>query len=193
MDGGHTGTAPLTLEDKLENSKKNAQDKLKLLYILNFIDLPLTNIEISNYILEYEMMDYFTLQLLLSDLQDAKFTIIKHSNGKECYFVSAAGKAALEMFNKKLPEYFIKEVEKNFSHIKKHIKKQSELVGHYYKRKDDEYVVSLQVTENLTNIFNLSVNVPDEYTAKNIIKRWEISPENIFRQIMTILVSEINE
>ncbi len=177
----------------MENSIKNAQDKLKLLYILNFIDIPLTNIEISNYILEYEMMDYFTLQLLLCDLRDAKFTTINHSNGKEYYFVSEAGKAALEMFNEKLPEYFIKEVEKNFFHIKKHIKKQRELVGHYYKRKDDEYIVSLQVTENLTTIFNLSINVPDEYTAKNIIKKWEISPENIFGQIMNILTSEINE
>lgn len=177
----------------MENGIKNAQDKLKLLYILNFIDLPLTNIEISNYILEYEMMDYFTLQLLLSDLQDAKFTAMKHSNGKEYYYVSETGKAALEMFNEKLPEYFIKEVENNFSHIKKQIKKQRELVGHYYKRKDDEYVVSLQVSENLTTIFNLSINVPDEYTAKNIIKRWDVSPENIFGQIINILTSETIE
>ena len=180
-------------EVKLENGKKSVQDKLKLLYILNFIDLPLTNIEISNYILEYEMMDYFTLQLLLSDLRDAKFTIIRHSNGSEYYFVTETGKAALEMFNEKLPEYFIKEVQKNFSHIKKHIKKQRELVGHYYKRKDDEYIVSLQVTENLTAIFNLSINVPDEYTAKNIIKKWELCPEKIFGLILSILTSEINE
>ena len=178
---------------KLGNGNKIAQDKLKLLYILNFIDLPLTNIEITNYILEYEMMDYFSLQLLLSELMDAKFTVIKINNGFKYYSVSESGKSALEMFNDKLPEYFKNEVKKNFSHIKKHIKMQRELFGHYYKRKDDEYIVSLQVNENDTTIFNLSVNVADESLAKNIIKKWEVSPEKIFGQIMNTLTSDINE
>ncbi len=48
----------------MKGNNKNAQDKLKLLYILDFIDLPLTNAEITNYILEYGMMENFTLQLL---------------------------------------------------------------------------------------------------------------------------------
>jgi hypothetical protein len=139
------------------------------------------------------MMDYFTLQLLLSDLCDAKFTVLKSNNGNEYYSVAEAGKAALKMFGDKLPEYFVKEVEKNFLHIKKHIKKQRELFGYYYKRKDDEYIVSLQVMENSTAIFNLSINVPSEDIAKNIIKKWEISPESIFGQIMNALTSDINE
>lgn len=174
---------------KLTSDNKNAQDKLKLLYILNYIDLPLTNVEITNYILEYDIWDYFSLQLLLSDLCDAKFALLKSNMGKEYYSVSDSGRAALNMFSVKLPEYFINEVEDNFSHIKKHIEKQRELFGHYYKRKDDEYVVSLQVTENTTLIFNLSMNVPTEDIAKNIIKKWQISPENIFGQIMNALTS----
>ena len=177
----------------MKNDNKNAQDKLKLLYILNFIDLPLTNVEITNYILEYDMMDYFTLQLLLSDLCDAEFTVLKAYNGNEYYSVAEPGKAALEMFSDKLPQYFIKDVEKNFLRIKKQIKKQRELFGYYYKRKDDEYIVYLHVTENSTTIFNLSINVPSEDMAKNIIKKWEISPENIFGQIMNTLTSDINE
>ena len=139
------------------------------------------------------MMDYFTLQLLLSDLCDIKFTVLKSNNGNEFYTVSEAGKAALEMFGDILPEYFINEVKNNFSHIKKHIKKQRELFGHYYKRKDDEYIVSLQVMENSTTIFNLSINVPSEDIAKNIIKKWEIKPENIFSHIMNALTSDVNE
>jgi hypothetical protein len=173
----------------LKSNNKNAQDKLKLLYILDYIDIPLTNNEITNYILEYGMMDYFTLQLLLSDLCEVKFTHLKPYNGNEYYSVSKSGKATLEMFGDKLPEYFINEVEKNFSGIRKHIKKQREIFGHYYKRKDDEYIVSLQVTENSTTIFNISINVTDEITAKNIIRKWEAAPEKIFGQIINALTN----
>lgn len=176
----------------MKNANKNTQDKLKLLYILNYINLPLTNIEITNYILEYDIMDYFSLQLLLSELCDAKFIVLKSNSGNEYYSVSEAGMAALGMFNDKLPEYFINDVENNFTHIKKHIKKQRELLGHYYKRKDDEYIVSLLVMENCTTIFNLSINVPTENIAKGIVKKWEVSPEKIFGQIMNILTNNLN-
>lgn len=171
------------------SSNKSTQDKLKLLYILDYIDIPLTNNEITNYILEYGMMDYFTLQLLLSDLCEVKFIHLKPYNGNEYYSVSKSGKAALEMFGDKLPEYFINEVARNYSGIKKHIKKQREIFGHYYKRKDDEFIVSLQVSENSTTIFNLSINVTDEIMAKKIIKRWENNPDKIFGEIINALTN----
>ncbi|HNZ83247.1 MAG TPA: DUF4364 family protein [Sedimentibacter sp.] len=173
----------------MKSDNRNAQDKLKLLYILDFIDLPLTNVEITNYILEYGMMDYFSLQLLLSDLCDAKFTTIKPYNGNEYYSVSKEGRDALEMFKNKLPEYFINEVKTNFPQIKKQIEKQREIFGHYFKRKDDEYIVSLQVTENSATIFNLSINVTDEITARNIIKKWKNEPEEIFGKIINALTN----
>lgn len=171
----------------MKSNSKTTQDKLKLLYILNYINLPLTNVEVSNYILEYDIWDYFTLQALLNALCDAKFVTLKSKVGHDYYSVSQAGKAALDMFKEKLPEYFISEVKSHFSHIKKQIEKKRDLFGHYYKRKDDEYIVYLQVIENKTTIFNLSVNVPTEEIAKNIVKKWDDKPEDIFGQIITTL------
>jgi hypothetical protein len=175
--------------DIVSGGNKIAQDKLKLLYILNYINLPLTNIELTNYILENNFMDYFTLQQLLSDLCEIKFVKIMSKNGNEYYSISEAGRAALDMFGEKLPEYFISEVEKNLSYLKKELKNKRELLGHYYKRKDDVYIVSLQVMEKESVIFNLSVNVPTEELAKNICKKWDSSPEEIFGSIIKTLTS----
>ena len=69
------------------------------------------------------------------------------------------------------------------------IEKQREIFGHYYKRKDDEYIVTLQVSENSTTIFNLSINVTDEITAKKIIKKWENNPDKIFGEIINALTN----
>lgn len=173
----------------MENGNKIALEKLKLLYILNFINLPLTNIELTNYILDNNILDYFTLQQLLGDLCDSKFIVLKAKNGNEYYSISEAGIAALDMFGEKLPVYFIKEVKENFSYLKKEIKRQRELIGHYYKRKEDEYIVSLQVMENESIIFSLSINVPTEELAKNICKKWDSNPEEIFGNIINTLTS----
>jgi predicted transcriptional regulator len=175
----------------LGNGNKIAQDKLKLLYMLNYINIPLTNIELTNYILDHNIMDYFTLQQLLGDLCDAKFLVLNSKNGNEYYSISEAGIATLEMFEDKLPDYFTKEVETNFLFLKKQIKRQRELLGHYYKRKEDEYIVTLQVMENESIIFSLSINVPTEDLAKNICKKWDSNPEEIFGSIITTLTSDL--
>ncbi len=175
----------------MESGNKIAQDKLKLLYILNYINIPMTNIEITNHILENNYMDYFSLQQHLSDLCDAKFVKLNSKNGNEYYSISEAGNAALEMFGEKLPDYFTNEIATNFSYFKKELKRQRELLGHYYKR-NDEFIVSLQVMENESVIFNLSINVPTENLAKNICKKWDSNPEEIFSNIIKTLTSDLN-
>ncbi len=174
------------------SGNKIAQDKLKLLYILKYINMPLTNIEITNFILDNDILDYFTLQQLLGDLCDSKFVVLNSKNGNEYYSISEAGTAALDMFGEKLPEYFIKQVEKNFYNLKMEIKKHRELLGHYYKRKEDEYIVSLQVMENESIIFSLSINVPDEDLAKHICKKWDSNPEEIFSSIIKTLTTDFS-
>lgn len=174
------------------SGNKIAQDKLKLLYILKYINMPLTNLEITNFILDNDILDYFSLQQLLRDLCVTKFVDLNSKKGNEYYSISEAGIDALEMFGDKLPEYFIKEVEKNFVNFKREIKKNRELLGHYYKREEDEFIVSLQVMENESVIFSLSLNVPEEELAKNICKKWDSNPEEIFSKIIKTLTSESN-
>ena len=174
------------------SSNKIAQDKLKVLYILKYINLPLTNTELTNFILDNDILDYFTLQQFLGDLCDSKFVVLNLKNGNKYYSISEAGIVALDMFSEKLPKYFINQVEKNFSNLKKEIKKHRELLGHYYKKKDDEYIVSLQVMENESTIFSLSINVPDEELAKHICKKWDSSPETIFSSILKTLTTDFN-
>lgn len=174
----------------MESGNKIAQYKLKLLYIFNYIDIPLTNTEITNYILENDYMDYFTLQQLLGDLCDAKFLKINAKNGSEYYSISEAGSATLDMFGDKLPDYFKDEVASKFYRTKKELTHQRELLGHYYKASDDIYIVSLQVMENSSVIFSLSINVPTEDQAKTICGKWNTNPEQIFGNILNMLTSD---
>src|SRR5690606_9225880 len=118
------------------SGNKIAQDKLKLLYILNYINIPLTNIEITNFILDNGIMDYFTLQQLLVDLCESNFLLQNIKNNHEYYSISHEGIEVLDMFGDKLPDYFIKQVEQNFSNLKMEIKKRRELLGHYYKKEE---------------------------------------------------------
>lgn len=45
--------------------------KLTILNMLDKVDFPLTNTQISNFFLEQDYTDYFRVQQVLSDLEDA--------------------------------------------------------------------------------------------------------------------------
>ena len=63
--------------------------KLIILYMLQNVNFPLSNTQISDFILEKEYTNYFHLQEALSELQDTKLIEIEKRSeerrvGKEC-------------------------------------------------------------------------------------------------------------
>ncbi len=174
----------------LEQGDKLALSKLKLLYIFNQFAIPLTNIELTSFVLENNLMEYFILQQILSDLRESNFIDIHSSNGHEYYFLTDEGVNSITMFADMLPEYFTNEVNSKFEKLQKDLKRRNELFGHYYKKSDNEFVVSFQVLENRLVIFNLSINVPTEDMAKSICNKWNSNPEKIFDSILKTLISE---
>lgn len=177
----------------MEQGNKLALSKLKLLFIFNQFGIPLTNNELTNFVLENNYMDYFLLQQILSDLINSKFLEIYTKDEHEHYYLTDEGINAINMFKNILPIYFITEVENKFNNKQKKAKNKNELFGHYYKKNEDEFVVSFQVLENRNVIFNLSMNVPTEKLAKSICKKWNTSSENIFTSIVKILTKDIPE
>ena len=65
-----------------ENSSEElASNKLLILYILNKINMDLTNSQITQVVLDTEVINYFSLQQFLSQLMESKFlTTYKDSN-----------------------------------------------------------------------------------------------------------------
>lgn len=175
----------------MEQGNKLALSKLKLLYIFNYFEVPLTNSEVTDFVLESNFMDYFLLQEIFTDLYESKFIELYIKNGHEYYYLTDEGVNAIKMFENILPDYFIEEVQSKFEIKQKNLKRQNELFGHYYKKSDSEYIVSFQVLENRTVVFNLSMNVPTEELAKSICKKWNSDSENLFGDVLKVLTSNL--
>lgn len=168
----------------LSSGSKLALYKLKIMYILNRINLPLTKNEITKLFLEKNYMDYFTLQQLLLDLCNSDYIEVSSKNGSDFYYLSMHGKEALEMFIDKLPTSFKKNIDLEHREVAKQIKKQRDSLSHYFKKSDNEFIVTLQVLENSNTIFSISLNLPSEEQAKKVSKNWSSNSENIYNTII---------
>ncbi len=164
-----------------------AKNKLKILYIFYILNIPINNTDITKFVLDNDYMDYFSLQEILSELKDDGFIILEKKEGKNLYYLSENGKKTVDMFIEKIPKMYKESIDKNFNYLKKEVEKKRQLVGHYFQRKDKDYTAILQAFEDDITVFNLSINVPDEETAKNIMKKWKDNPDKIYSEFINIL------
>lgn len=63
-----------------DNSQQLARFKLLLLYIIHRFGFPVSNTQLTQFVLENDIMDYFMLQQFLSELEDSKFVTNESSD-----------------------------------------------------------------------------------------------------------------
>ena len=75
--------------------------KLIILYILNHVAFPLSNAQLSEFILDKEYTDYFTLQQSLFELTDSALIHPEKQHNTTLYHITEEGRTTLTYFEKK--------------------------------------------------------------------------------------------
>ncbi|MBS4535939.1 DUF4364 family protein [Clostridium sp. D2Q-14] len=174
----------------VENSNDLAQNKLILIYIFNTVDYPMTNSEVTQFVLENNHMNYFLVQQYLSELVDSEFLKIVTKDGNEYYMLTEKGKEILNYFSERIPTE-IKKIIENKSLAKKEEKiKETQILGNYYQKNQSEFIVTLKVIENEVTLFNLSLNVVSKKQAKMICNNWKENSEFIYKEFINLITND---
>lgn len=78
--------------------------KLIVLKLLSQIDAPLTNSQISEFILNNEYTSYFTVQQVLSELEETGLVTMTSSYNSSIYRITDAGRDTLHYFGDKVSD-----------------------------------------------------------------------------------------
>ncbi|MDF2523873.1 MAG: hypothetical protein K0R31_1514, partial [Clostridiales bacterium] len=82
----------------LGTNKEMAENKLILLYIIDKIKKPISNLQITKVILECKFMNYFLLQQFLNELCDSSLLSTNIVEEKTVYTINDKGRQMLEFF-----------------------------------------------------------------------------------------------
>lgn len=175
-----------------DDTTELAQNKLLLLYILEKIDMPMENAQITQFVLENNYMNYFSTQQYLSELIDSKFieVIYTKNNSKKSYKLSDSGKSTLAYFDNRIPTKMKKEIDSKYEKKKKQLINETQIVSDYYKKSESQYIINLKVIEKDINLFSLSLNVVSNKQAKKICDNWKKNPDQIYQKILDMLVND---
>lgn len=166
------------------NNLDLAETKLVLLYTFQKLNIPITNNQITNIMIENNIMNYFSLQQYLVELCNSEFIKIVSQDNKNYYILTPEGEKIINYFINRVP-YSVKEKISNLVESKvDKIKEEIQITADYIPEKENEYVVECKVNENGTDLINLKINVPTKPQAKEICENWRNHASSIFGEIL---------
>lgn len=172
----------------IENTEELAQNKLILLYILDKSETPLTNDEITEFVMENNYINYFLIQQYLTELIESEF--IKYLKDNKAYVLSSKGTSTLFYFRDRISEKTKDKISNEFSIIEEKAKIKAQVVGEYYEKNNTEYVANLKLIENNETLLNLSLTVTTIEQAKNICNTWKNNTEYIYKTLFNLLAND---
>ncbi|TAH59610.1 MAG: DUF4364 family protein [Methanosarcina mazei] len=166
-----------------------ADKKLVILYLLNKMGMPLTKSQITNAILENNLIDFFTFQQCMSELEESGM-IKQITYHKGQYFaITEEGIKTVGIFEQRISKNTSQIINDYILKNKESLRKESQVIAEYKKMGDKEYIVNLKVIENELVLIELKLNVVSSKQAKQICEKWKNFSENIYSQLMGSLIN----
>ena len=164
------------------------QYKLIILYMLDKVDFPLTNTQISNFILEKEYTTYFTLQQTISELISAELIRAESTHKNTHYHITAAGKETLSYFPDKISDAIKSDVLSYFEENKIELKNEILILADYYKVTNQGYAARCQIKETEIPLIDLTIQAATKEQAEAICRNWQLQNEAVYAYLMDTLM-----
>lgn len=173
-----------------EDALELAENKLLLLYIFYKIKLPISNIQITQIILENNFINYFTLQQYITELIASNLIKPTEQKGKHRLVISQKGDNVLSLFKERISE---KKIELIDNYLKAHIeniKKELTVSADYTIENNNNYLVNLIASEDSFTLIDIKLSVTSNKQAQNLCAKWRKEPSKLYAKIINLLIDD---
>ena len=154
------------------NTDSTTLYKLMILYMLNKVNFPLSNTQLSSFMLDKQYTDYFTFQKTISSLVEDGFIRGTTHQSSTHYTLTKISSAIRD------------DIETYLADNKYELKNQAGTVTDCYKLPNGNYIAHCQVKEGDTTLIELNLNVPIEEQAEIICARWRENSQELYDYII---------
>lgn len=162
--------------------------KLIILYMLNKVDFPLTNSQISEFILDKGYTNYFKLQQAISELIESGFIREESTHSRTFYHLTEEGAETIHFFKNDISPAIQEDINTFLSQKKYELKNEVAVKSDYYRNSNMEYSVRCQVIEHDMPLIDLTLTVPTEAEAITVSNNWAKKNEEIYAALMAELL-----
>lgn len=162
--------------------------KLMILYMLDKVNFPLTNSQLSQFFLDNDYTTYFTLQSVLTELAEAKLINFRQVGNSTHYEITDDGKEALGYFVNDISSAAVADMDEYLKKNKFSMRSESDVVAEYFRSSNDNFTVHCSAREGKSTILSIDIAVPDEGAAEDMCANWRGCSQKIYSYIMHSLM-----
>lgn len=157
--------------------------KLIVLYMLDRVDFPLTNSQVSEFILDKGYTDYFTLQETINDLISTEFIKVSTIRNASHYEITPGGHEAMELFDSKLSDAIKLDILHYFEENKIHLKNESNIYADY-DIINSAYRVTCTAKERSDTLLEINILAPTKDRAIEICDNWQNKSQEMYEYLI---------
>ncbi|AYD39759.1 DUF4364 family protein [Clostridium fermenticellae] len=167
-----------------------AENKLLLLYIFNKMSFPISNNQITEIVLENNLINYFTLQQYLTELVSSNFLKYTNKTGNYRYIITNKGQKVLLLFANRIAKQKTNTVDEYLNKQIDNIKKKVTVIADYTIESENNFIVDLKTLKNDSVIIDLKLNVDSNKRAKELCEKWNKNSLKLYNKIIDLLNEE---
>ena len=172
-------------------SEALVESKLLLLYLMEKMNLPMSTSQISEFVLEEGMLNFFELQQCLHEMTEGKYLDITKENNNTRYTVTESGTGLVELFEKRVPMNVRNKIIKYVNENRSNIKRAYETTANYFKdNQTSEYIVKCGIYEDDFMLMEVNLTVVSREQARNICDNWKNNVSKIYGKMLGNLLGQ---
>ncbi len=167
--------------------------KLMILYILDRIDFPMTDSQLTDFFIGKNYTDYFTLHETINDLTEDGFISKETVRNKTLYHITSSGGEALSFFFKDISPAARADIDEYLSAQRYQLKEEQSTPADYYEIKHSEYLAECKILDRDSVLLNLQITVTNETEAERLCNNWKDNSTDIYTYIVSKLLMGNNK
>ena len=155
--------------------------KLMILYMLDHVNFPLTNSQLTDFFLDHEYTTYFTLQQALNELKEAGLIRMESTHNSSRYEITKEGEDTIS-------PAIIEDIDSYLKENKFRLRNEVGVISDFYKSTNQDYIVHCEVREGKSVLIGFDLSVPDKDQAETMASHWKERSQDIYAYVMKTLM-----
>ncbi|HOQ08384.1 MAG TPA: DUF4364 family protein [Clostridiales bacterium] len=197
----------------LGSSKEIVQNKLIIMYILQKMDMPVSNNALTKIILEMHLMNWFVQQQCLNELcESGMVSLVKDvayarnasekahdvsaptsavsEEPSDSYILTDAGRKTLQYLVTKIPSGIRKRLDSVIPAARREIVEDLLITAEYIPESEDKYLVICKIREKDFPLIELKATVGTKKDALSVCDNWKKHSSAIYSEIIGSLTKD---
>lgn len=175
------------MKENGKDTENLAENKLIILYLMNNINCPLSNLQILRLLYDFEGFNYYYFQHLLSDLVEKNCINSYKKDEDIIYEISPHGKELLSLTENMLPGIVKHKLDMVAKDLLKDVQNEISVTAEYIPENDNEYITTCKISEAHKILFEISIYCASKEQAKQIADKWKKNANNLYPEIIKLL------